>query len=125
MAVGKRKGARTRSSPSLSAPWPRAQTTRGPFTSRGTVTIPSTSSHIGPDQHSPWFLERAIGMKIVVERPSVHIAQFAADLWNAPGLGCHQMLRMAQSLGGHAPGSASTATAGAGGGQAFLMPLPD
>ena len=50
----------------------------------GTVTIPSTSSHIGPDQHSPWFLERAIGMKIVVERAGVHIAQFAADLWNAP-----------------------------------------
>src|SRR3954465_13935399 len=125
MAVGKRKGARTRSSPSLSAPWPRAQTTRGPFTSRGTVTIPSTSSHIGPDQHSPWFLERAIGMKIVVERAGVHIAQFAADLWNAPGLVGHQILGIAQSLGGHDPWPAATATAGAGGGHAFLNTLPD
>src|SRR4051794_39146926 len=54
---------------------------RLPFLSYwGTVRIPSTSSHIGPDQHSPWFLERAIGMKIVVERAGVHIAQFAADL---------------------------------------------
>src|SRR3954463_1909215 len=67
----------------------------------GTVTIPSTSSHIGPDQHSPWFLERAIGMKIVVERAGVHIAQVAADLWNAPGLAGHQILGIGQSLGGH------------------------
>src|SRR3954451_4398900 len=86
----------------------------------GMVTIPSTSSHIGPDQHSPWFLERAIGMKIVVERAGVHIAQFAADLWNAPGLVGHQILGIAQALGGHDPWPAATATAGAGGGQASL-----
>src|SRR3954449_8598948 len=92
---------------------------------RGTVRIPSTSSHIGPDQHSPWFLERAIGMKIVVERAGVHIAQFAADLWNAPGLVGHQILGIAQSLGGHDPWPAATAPAGAGGGQAFLNTLPD
>src|SRR3954447_7005848 len=98
---------------------------RSSVPSRGTVTIPSTSSHIGPDQHSPWFLERAIGMKIVVERAGVHIAQFAADLWNAPGLVGHQILGIAQSLGGHDPWPAATAPAGAGGGQAFLNTLPD
>src|SRR4051794_31483017 len=91
----------------------------------GMVTIPSTSSHIGPDQHSPWFLERAIGMKIVVERAGVHIAQFAADLWNAPGLVGHQILGIAQSLGGHDPRPAATATAGAGGRPDFLKTLPE
>src|SRR5215217_2090525 len=106
----------TSASPNLGRDWGQC----APTPDRGTVTIPSPSSHIGPDQHSPWFLERAIGMKIVVERAGVHIAQFAADLWNAPGLVGHQILGIAQSLGGHDPWPAATAPAGAGGGQAFL-----
>lgn len=81
--------------------------------------------HWSFQQPAPRFLERAVGVEIVVKRAGGNAAHFAADLGDAAGSIGHEVLSVAQALDRHDAWSPALAPTGASRDQAFLDPLPD